>query len=90
MIELKITVDNINYSELINAIIPHIVSNKLAQRTLTAAINAKFNSMSETEKNHAAASFLNDNSSKISEILNSYIEKEQLGCNISDFSAKSI
>jgi hypothetical protein len=59
MIELKITVDNINYSELINAIIPHIVSNKLAQRTLTAAINAKFNSMSETEKNHAAASFLN-------------------------------
>ena len=90
MIELKITVDNINYSELVNAIIPHITNNKFAQKTLASAINAKFSAMSEAEKNIAAATFLNDNSSKISEFLNSYIEKEQLGCNISDFSARSI
>ena len=90
MIELKITVDNISYSELINAIMPHIVKNKLAERTLAAAINAKFNAMSETDKNNAAAGFLNDNSSKISAVLNSYIEKEQLSCHISDFSARAI
>jgi len=90
MIELKITVDNINYNALINAIIPHIVSNKIAQRTIISAINTKFSSMSEAEKNQAAVSFLNDNRSKISEILNSYIEKEQLGCNIYDFSSRLI
>lgn len=90
MIELKITVDDISYSELINAIIPHITSNRLAQKTLASAINARFSSMSETEKNAAAATFLNDNGSKISEFLNSYIEKEGLGCHITSLSAKSI
>ena len=88
MIELRLTVDKIDYMELINTLLPHIVKNKLAEKTLKAAISAKFASMNEEERNAAAIAFINDNSSKIADIINEYVDQQLSGCHISSIEAK--
>ena len=88
MIELNLKIDQLNYDELINVIIPHLVKNKLAEKALKTAISAKFSSMNESEKNTAAVSLINDNSSKITAIINEYISKQICGCHISSIEAK--
>ena len=87
MIELRLTVDNIDYDELFSVIIPHLVKNKLAERTIRSAISAKFASMSEAEKDAAAAEFLNDNASKITDIINEYASSQLSGCRVSSLEA---
>lgn len=87
MIELKLKIDQIDYDELLNAIIPHLVKNKFAEKTLKTAISARFSLMDEAEKNSAAISFINDNSSKITDMINEYITQQISGCHISSLEA---
>ena len=88
MIELRLTVDEIDYTELINTLLPLIVKNKFAEKTLKTAISAKFASMNESEKNEAAIAFINDNASKIADIINEYVTQEISGCHVTTIEAK--
>ena len=87
MIELRLTVDKLNYNELFDVIIPLLVKNKLAEKTLKAAITVKFASMSEAEKDAAAAEFLSSNSTKITEMINGYLSNQLPSCHFSSLEA---
>ena len=88
MIEIKLTIDKVDYDQLLDALIPHLVKNRLAEKTIKSAISSRFASMTESERTSAAAGFLNDNSSKITDIINDYINEQQLGCHVSALEAK--
>ena len=65
MLELRISLDGVDYDTLIPKIIPFIIKNPLAAKAVLSAYKIKTHNMTQSEKDAFAAQLLNDNRNKI-------------------------
>ncbi len=89
MLELKISLENVDYMTVVRSIIPLVIKNKLMAGAAVTAANIKMRSMSKSEQEKYAASFLTDHKEKIKELLNSAAKNKGIIGTISDFGAES-
>ncbi len=90
MLELKISLDNVDYMTVVRAIIPLVVKNKLMAGAAITAANIKMRAMSRSEQEKYAAAFLTDHKDKIKELLNSTAKNKGISGEIIDFGAQSL
>ncbi len=89
MLELKLSLENVDYMSLIKTVIPLVVKNKFMATAAITAANLKMRSMSANEREAFVASLLADNKEKIKELINSAAKNKGISGNASDFSAEA-
>ncbi len=89
MLELKISLDNVDYLSVVRSLVPLVVKNKLMASAAVTAANMKMRSMSKAEQEQYVASFLTDHKEKIKELLNSAVKNKGIVGEINDFGAQS-
>ncbi len=88
MLELKITLENVDYITVVRSLIPLVVKNKLMAGAAITAANMKMRSMTKEEQESYVASFLTDHRGKIIELLNNTVKNKGIVGEISDFGAQ--
>ncbi len=89
MLELKISLENVDYMTVIKSLIPLVIKNKLMAGAAVTAANMKLRSMSQAEQEKFVADFLSDHEEKVKELLNSAVKNKGINGNVSDFSAET-
>ncbi len=87
MINFSINVDGIDYSSLIQVLVPTVIKNKFAAKAARFTIEAKLKNMSEQEKNAYVVNFLNENKNHIIENLNEFVKNKGVKGYICNFNA---
>ena len=87
MIELKFTLDNIDYETLLPIIIPIVIKNPLASKAALVAARAKLKNMSPSERDIYVSNLLSGNKDRILSALNAKVAAKGIKGEITSLSA---
>ena len=87
MIELRITLDEIDYDTLIPTLIPILIKNPIAAKAALVAYKLKTAKLPQNERDVLAVQLLNDNKNKIVTKLSEKAANKGIKCSIVDFDA---
>ena len=88
MIEIKVSLDMIDYSSLLPIITKTVTKNKILSKAIKLTVDGKLSKMTEKEKNTYLVSFIEEHKERITEILNEYAKNKNIIGYITDISAK--
>ncbi len=90
MLELKITLEDVDYATVLSSLIPLVIKNKILAGAAASAVSAKLNSLSPSQQDEYVAAFLSDNKEKIAELLDSAIKNKGMTGSVRSFNAKKV
>lgn len=89
MLNLNVTVDNIEYEKVIDILFPVIFKNKIALKSAQIAAKAVLGGKTRQEQDEFVADFINKHKSKILAYIASKTEKFNLNLEITSFDIKT-